>query len=81
MSIEVTIAWGESPDEDSIQTYTFDSIRDADHFLWGVKEGNGWLDYTIIGGDIKDEKGETQIFCDYDGTKEEYLIALEEGRA
>ncbi len=81
MSIEVTIAWGESPDEDSIQTYTFDSARDASHFLWGVKEGNGWLDYTVIGPDLKDENGEIVVFTDYEGTKDEYLIAVEEGRA
>ena len=77
--IKVTIAWGESP-EFSLD-YTFNTTRDAEHFMWGVNEGNGWLEYAVIGPDIKDDKGNVVITSDYDGTFEEYLTAVEEGRA
>ena len=61
MSIKMTIAWGQCPCEDQIETYTFDTGKEAEAFLKGVEEGNGWLDYAVIGDDVKDEQG--NIIC------------------
>lgn len=79
--IKVTIAWGQSPCEDQIETYTFDTGKEAEAFLKGVYEGNGWLDYAVIGDDVKDEQGNIIMHTSYDGDLDEYLIAVEEGRA
>ena len=79
--IKVTIAWGQSPCEDQIETYTFDTGKEAEAFLKGVEEGNGWLDYAVIGDDVKDEQGNIIMHTSYDGDLDEYLIAVEEGRA
>ncbi len=79
--IKVTIAWGQSPCEDQIETYTFDTGKEAEAFLKGVEEGNGWLDYAVIGDDVKDEQGNIIMYTSYDGDLDEYIIAVEEGRA
>ena len=81
MSIKVTIAWGEHPTKDSIETYEFDTGKEADAFLTGVEEGNGWLDYAVIGNDVLDEHGKLIMYTSYDGTVDEYITAVEEGRA
>lgn len=79
--IKVTIAWGQSPCEDQIETYTFDTGKEAEAFLKGVEEGNGWLDYAVIGDDVKDEQGNIIMYTSYDGDLDEYITAVEEGRA
>lgn len=81
MSIKMTIAWGEHPCEDQIVTYTFDTGKEADAFLKGVEEGNGWLDYAVIGDDVKDEQGNIIMHTSYDGDLDDYITAVEEGRA
>ena len=81
MSIKMTIAWGQCPCEDQIETYTFDTGKEAEAFLKGVEEGNGWLDYAVIGDDVKDEQGNIIMHTSYDGDLDEYIIAVEEGRA
>ena len=81
MSIKMTIAWGQCPCEDQIETYTFDTGKEAEAFLKGVEEGNGWLDYAVIGDDVKDEQGNIIMYTSYDGDLDEYITAVEEGRA
>ena len=79
--VKMTIAWGEHPCEDQIVTYTFDTGKEADAFLKGVEEGNGWLDYAVIGDDVKDEQGNIIMHTSYDGDLDDYITAVEEGRA
>lgn len=79
--VKMTIAWGEHTCEDQIETYTFDTGKEADAFLKGVEEGNGWLDYAVIGDDVKDEHGNLIMHTSYDGDLDEYITAVEEGRA
>ena len=76
MSIKMTIAWGQCPCEDQIETYTFDTGKEAEAFLKGVEEGNGWLDYAVIGDDVKDEQGNIIMHTSYDGDLDEYVLSL-----
>lgn len=58
----ITIIWGEqaarhyadgTTDHDqlaefgTVTTYDFETERDLNHFLKGVEEASGWLDYAI----------------------------------
>jgi hypothetical protein len=79
--IKVTIAWGECPLKTDVQTYTFNTTRDAEHFMWGANEANGWAEFAVIGPDIKDDEGYVVITSAYDGTIDEFITAVEEGRA
>jgi hypothetical protein len=79
--IKVTIALGECPLKTDVQTYTFNTTRDAEHFMWGANEANGWAEFAVIGPDIKDDEGYVVITSAYDGTIDEYITAVEEGRA
>ena len=77
--IKVTIAWGQSPCEDQIETYTFDTGKEAEAFLKGVEEGNGWLDYAVIGDDVKDEQGNIIMHTSYAETLTSMLLPSRKG--
>ena len=46
---KVKIHWGvTSFGDDQVKTYEFDTEKEMDAFLFGVDEGNGWLEYEIL---------------------------------
>ena len=72
--IKVTIAWGQSPCEDQIETYKTRRLSSKE--TTRVMVGS-----AVIGDDVKDEQGNIIMHTSYDGDLDEYLIAVEEGRA
>jgi len=45
----VKIIWGITTLPDSkASTYQFDTEKEMEAFLYGVDEGNGWLDYDVV---------------------------------
>ena len=46
MKKQITILWG--TDKEEKQTYTFKNQHDAEMFMKGVDEANGWLTYETM---------------------------------
>lgn len=45
---KVTILWGQIPEDNKPITYSFDTEKELNAFMYGVDETVGWLDYEII---------------------------------
>ena len=46
----VYVLWGESPDSPDYTTYGFETKGEQDAFIFGVDEGDGWMEYMAVKG-------------------------------
>lgn len=57
---KVRIRWGSSEPTEPFE-YEFKTVEERDAFLYGVDEGNGWMDYEIVEDDETTDGEQTEI--------------------